>query len=708
MTFTGKPGDLGAAEILGIIHASDSTRILQIKSDDGILCLQSENGRLLAAGSDRTEATIRQFAAARSYSLPASGSPLEHLLRSPSDERLQGIGYHAAETCFFDFLACRTGSFEWVQEAPMGLVRFDEAFARWVVNCLPDTEYMNRFRERFPDFDQFFSFRASEDDAFTLHDLTLQDIRLISEQKTDLSVRSCFRTAQSDLKTVSDSLSRMSEYSLIELKSPESSPVLSLNPFLQMLLANLVDRLMEIDNLIGRNGELISTLRAINEKLDKLEPGTPPIAFSSDELGDLVDLTGSLEGLLDLNGVEELNLKQEIPSGPHKTPPPPPPKPKSREEISADKKTVKAGVKRQPMKTEPLEDGDNEFAFDIDKSKREMKPDKKREEEASRIVQESAKFERESHSMEEKVEAKVRYRRFSSNVTMAYNRYVMTNQNLFEMFGIAPNADKKAVHKAFVKAIETINPRGIRFRSLDQPSIEKAIYLRDVYKRAYIILMDDDKKRRYIGGMRKGRESVEENKTKAMRLFNTGMERVRHGKFDEARQIFAEAAKLDPNSPVYYSVLEDIDKEEREGNAVKFFQAGILAFKQKNDYERAIQLIRKAISLRSMDPIYHLKLAEIQMLSGKYKDDAVVTYQHALELDPGNQDLRLTIANLVKNLGRKQEAANMYQDMLKWNPDNTVVKKFLFELQKEGIKPVQDETSKTKEKKETEVNEEFE
>lgn len=96
------------------------------------------------------------------------------------------------------------------------------------------------------------------------------------------------------------------------------------------------------------------------------------------------------------------------------------------------------------------------------------------------------------------------------------------------------------------------------------------------------------------------------------------------------------------------------------------------------------------------------------MLSGKYKSDAVDSYLRALDLDPGNQDLRLTIANLMRNLGRKQEAANLYQEILKWNPENTLIKKNLIELQKEGIKPDKSQAERRKDKKDKVINEEFE
>ncbi len=685
MTFTGKPGDLAVEEILGIIHASTESKILKIDTSSGVYYLHSRDNRLIAVGRPGVNDDLKIHESSADT--------------NSSQKKL-------SETVFFEFLNLPSGRFEWISVVPEDLLDLDVVISDWIASLIPDIEAMLQFRKRYPDFDMQLGLSILPEQNDILKSISFKELQLLTASFPFATPRTLLALQPDDLTLTTELIMRLGDKGLIS----NQSPVLTSDPdsakMLHSLLSIVVERLIEINNLLGSDSELFGILQLINSKIDHFGMERNPILFSTDELGDLVGLTGDLEGLLDLNGVEELNLQQEMETNKNassvlqkKTPQP---------EVAPDKPNLKAGVKRQPMKSEAMGKDDLDLTAELDKSKREIQSDPKRKEEAVSIIQASLKFDRDSTSMEEKVEAKVRYRHFTSNVTMAYNRYVMTNQTLFEMLGVLPNAEKKAIHKAFVKAIENINPKGIRFRSLDQDMIEKAIYLRDVYKKTYIILMDDEKKRRYIDGMRKDRKAADENKTQAMRLFNVGMEKIRLGRFEEARTIFVQAAKLDPNSPVYYSVLEDIDKEEREGNAVKFFQAGILAFKQKNDYERAIQLIRKAISLRPMDPTYHLKLAEIQLLSGKYKDDAITTYQHALDLDPGNQDLRLTIANLLKNVGRKQEAANLYQVILKWNPDNTVVKKFLLELQKEGIKPIQDETSKSKEKKDTVINEEFE
>jgi len=50
-------------------------------------------------------------------------------------------------------------------------------------------------------------------------------------------------------------------------------------------------------------------------------------------------------------------------------------------------------------------------------------------------------------------------------------------------------------------------------------------------------------------------------------------------------------------------------------------------------------------------------------------------------------ELRLTVANYLLKIGQKQEAANRFQEILKWNPDNMSARKALLALKKEGVVP---------------------
>lgn len=722
MAFTGKAGKLSLVQLLGLIKSTEEESFLHLSTENNSWCLEVKHGQITAIGGDAVDIDIEDILITR-------GLLKAEILKDLDDESVQEKGlaatladqghitseqaeqavFHFTETAFFEFLGETQGDFDWRSKPDLKLFSMDPKFSLWINETSPDLQKLNKFRTYFSDFDARIYWITPAKSPRLPAQLDLMEIRMLSRYRPSITIRSYWKTLDSDIGKYSEMLVKLSEREILTHHPPGSGKIPNAKPFLRAMLARVVDQLQAATKLLGSSGEIVDILKEINENLVKIPDYAAAAALRSEDLGNLSNLTGSLDGLLDLNGVEELNLQQAIESDESPAPGSSAGK-KQKTGPKAQTSGAKSGVKRQPMQKKAGANESDTAAADSQEIHRKMQPDPKREEEVEQIITGSKKNERDGASLEEKVAAKVRYRRFMSEVTMAYNRFSMTRQTLFEMFGVTPNSDRKAIHKSFVKRINAINPKGIVFSQLDKEVIEKAVFLRDQYKKAYITLMDEKRKRAYIDSLRADRQAAEDNKVKAMQLFNQGMEKVRAGKFDEAREMFHRAAKFDPNSPVYYSVLEDIDKEEREGNAVKFFQAGILAFKQKNDYDRAIKLIRKAISLRPLDPTYHLKLAEIQAMSGDHKEEAVESYQAALDLDPGNQELRLLIANFLKNLGRKQEAANMYRDILKWNPENTVVEKHLQELLKEGIKPMKESEKDAEQvaRKEQAVNEEFE
>ncbi|MCD4655758.1 tetratricopeptide repeat protein [bacterium] len=708
MAFTGKPGVLTSVQILGLIHSTKQIKYLKIQTPNTLWCLKAKNNKLVAIGGDPLGYDIEDILISRGLlkvqvlkninDSAVQEKGLEQVLLSDGHitaEQAEQSVFHLCEAAFFEFLNETSGEFEWTDSACLKVYDLDPSFSNLINEAAPDLAFLKKFRSHFRDFDTRLFWITPTKASSLPKEMELKEIQVLSRYRPSITIRSFWKSLENSIYSTSEMVVILSEKNILSFDPPGSRKLPNSKPFLRALLAHVVDQLLQLQKLMGSGSEMMEILQSINNNLEKM-PNYATSSLRSEELGDLSSLTGSLDGLLDLNGVEELNLQQEIETESNKT------ESKKKPKKNASSRGVKSGVRRQPVKSEKKSKINDETIT------RNMKPNPKRVEEALAIIEASKNILSDGVSLEEKVDAKVRYRKFTSEVNMSFNRFTMIKQTLFEVFGLVASADRKTIHKAFVKTINTINPKGIQFRKLDLSFLERAIFLRDEYKKIYITLMDDTKKRAYIDSMHAGRQTAEANKTKAMQLFNQGMEKIRAGRYDEAREIFKRAAKYDPNSPVYYTVLEDIDKEEREGNAVKFFQAGILAFKQKNDFKRAIKLIRKALTLRPLDPTYHLKLAEIQAMSGEHREDALVSYLNALELDPGNQELRLLIANFMKNLGKKQDAANMLDVILKWNPDHSIVKKHLLELKKEGITPVQIETDKKSEEKEQTLNEEFE
>jgi tetratricopeptide (TPR) repeat protein len=92
--------------------------------------------------------------------------------------------------------------------------------------------------------------------------------------------------------------------------------------------------------------------------------------------------------------------------------------------------------------------------------------------------------------------------------------------------------------------------------------------------------------------------------------------------------------------------------------ATTYFElARILAAKKQ--YDEAIKNSREAASLDPENIWYQLYLAELQQLTGNYKD-AIIIYENISKKDPDNMDYYYQLAALYLNSERYREAINIY------------------------------------------------
>ncbi len=677
MSFEGKSGLLTISELLGLAISGQRCDSLVVRVPDNEYHLKCEDGTIIGISSNNDLFSLKDILQSRDY---LTENVLEKIPKSTisdkgfeqalveskviSADKIQLARYHLAELIFFDLLSHENGSFEFLESIDTSLILFDIAFRDWMNLCLPDVNYLKGFRGFYPDFDTRLYWISPTKFDDLLPQFTLPDIKILSRYQPQFTVRSYWYAVSDSQKSVTDSLRKLAEMDIYRVEAPLGK-IPNSRPFMRALLGQVIEKLESVNALIGIDGEIVRILQGFTGTLGAEYSMNDENVPSLDDvsLDDLTSITSSIEDLLDMNGLSDLNLdpgEEKPESIPEQHVDVDPPKP---ETVKPTKQKKKAKAKPKPASTpEPESEEDDSI---------------------------------EMETLEEKVAAKVKLRNFISNVTMAHNRLTLRNISYFEMLNITPNADRKTIHKAFVKSIKSINPKGIRVPKRDEDILEKAVIVRDKLKEAYDKLIDTKTRRIYMSRLRESREERERKKSKAMYLFNDGMAEFRAGNYDAARKIFKQAIEYDPNSPVYYSMLESIHKEERLSDASKFFQAGILAYKQKNDFDRAVKLIRKAISLMPGQTSFHVRLAEIQATRAEARRDAIKNYEIAIDLDPGNLEIKMILAAFLKQCGLKQDAANRYGDILRWNPSNNKARQELLALVKEGIKP-----QKLKDKKE--------
>lgn len=120
--------------------------------------------------------------------------------------------------------------------------------------------------------------------------------------------------------------------------------------------------------------------------------------------------------------------------------------------------------------------------------------------------------------------------------------------------------------------------------------------------------------------------------------------------------------------------------EQKAGIAKRAFQKGMVMFKQK-DYARAIEFFEAAIKNDPNSAEYHSNLAHASLLAKKGFSKAIVCCEEAIRLDPYNVEHKIIMARIYETVGSTSNAERVYQDVLRWDPQNLTATRRLAELQ---------------------------
>lgn len=154
--------------------------------------------------------------------------------------------------------------------------------------------------------------------------------------------------------------------------------------------------------------------------------------------------------------------------------------------------------------------------------------------------------------------------------------------------------------------------------------------------------------------------------------------------FESALQVLFERATLaweilsDPERRRLYNERQLIEisaagpsgerrEAERREIAKKQFDRA-LVYANAGDYHSAIQLLEQAVQVDSRAD-YWATLARLQMRNPSWLRRALESYRHAVQLDPGNADLRLAYGQLFEQLEEPERARVQYNAALRANPD---------------------------------------
>ncbi len=129
---------------------------------------------------------------------------------------------------------------------------------------------------------------------------------------------------------------------------------------------------------------------------------------------------------------------------------------------------------------------------------------------------------------------------------------------------------------------------------------------------------------------------------------HAALEHHQAGRMPQAKAIYQQILQAEPNHPEALHLL------------------GVIAH-QEGNYEIAVELISKAISVISSSPMSHLNLGLALQAQGKL-DEAIESYQKALSIKPDYAEAHINLGSVHQAQGKLDEAIEHYHNGLSFKP----------------------------------------
>lgn len=127
------------------------------------------------------------------------------------------------------------------------------------------------------------------------------------------------------------------------------------------------------------------------------------------------------------------------------------------------------------------------------------------------------------------------------------------------------------------------------------------------------------------------------------------------GDTEKAKEQYLAELKLNDKDPVLHNNLGNVYRDSRQ-------------------YEEAIKSYQKAIELDPKNATPYINLAHLYIYTLEKTDFGIEVYNRAIEENPDNADLPGLLANTYEQIGNYAKAREAYENMLEKNPDNAVAK----------------------------------
>lgn len=162
--------------------------------------------------------------------------------------------------------------------------------------------------------------------------------------------------------------------------------------------------------------------------------------------------------------------------------------------------------------------------------------------------------------------------------------------------------------------------------------------------------------------------------------YRTGINALKEGDFTTSVEELEAAILNSPNNTVYYNALAEAREKKRSIESGDHYSEGLQQIKRKN-YAKAVRLLKKAVANSPRNFQYFLTLADVLTYVPGKKEEAILYYRKALDLEPNNTDIMVKIGDLYRLLGKKEMAIKAFRNCLALDSKNTKALRELRRLQ---------------------------
>jgi tetratricopeptide (TPR) repeat protein len=237
---------------------------------------------------------------------------------------------------------------------------------------------------------------------------------------------------------------------------------------------------------------------------------------------------------------------------------------------------------------------------------------------------------------------------------------------------LQPAADQRRVERSAVNEAVTVDEVMARLKRAEDADAYAVLELnptatRDDVREAYYFLARRYHPDRFRSGpLENLLAGIEGYFSKVTEAYNTLHDTGLRAAFDLQRTEAKPTVKAEP----------EMDRSTLA--AQNFARAKLLIGRGR--YTDAVTFLENAVELDGLRAVYHMTLGELLIRNPRRRDDAERFLREAIRLEPTRPEAYLALAGLCEKTERLEQAVEMYQEALRWDPDEVEAQEALRRL----------------------------